>query len=61
MTWSKAKCALPVLVGILDAVLIGVAYIKAAPAWVYCVILSVWWAGMPLYKRCFGGVERPGV
>ena len=61
MIWSKTKCALPILVGILDAVLVGVAYLNAAPAWVYFVILSAWWAGMLLYKRCFDEVERPGV
>lgn len=59
MVSSKAKYALPMIVGILDAVLIGVAYFNAAPAWVYFVLLSAWWAGMPLYKRCFDEVERP--
>jgi hypothetical protein len=61
MVLSKAKCALPIMVGLLDAVLIGIAYINAAPAWVYLVLLSAWWAGMPLYKRCFDEFERPGV
>jgi hypothetical protein len=61
MIWSKAKCALPIMAGLLDAVLIAFAYINAAPKWVYFVLLSVWWAGMPLYKRCFDEAERPGI
>lgn len=59
MVWNKAKHALPVIVGMVDAVLIAVAYLHGAPAWVCFVILSAWWAGVPLYKRCFEEVERP--
>ena len=53
MVASKAKRALPVILGMLDAVLIAAAFVRGAPAWVYFVLLAAWWAGMPLYQRCF--------
>jgi hypothetical protein len=59
MAWSKTKLALPVILGMLDAVLFAVAFLHGAPTWVYLVILSGWWAVVPLCKAVSDDGERP--
>jgi hypothetical protein len=56
---SKAKVAIPVVMGMLDAVLVAFAFLHGAPSWVCFVILLAWWAGMPLYKGCFDESQQP--
>jgi 1,4-dihydroxy-2-naphthoate octaprenyltransferase len=42
----KTKHAIPVVMGMLAAVLFAVAFLNGVSAWIYILILLGWWAGV---------------
>jgi hypothetical protein len=50
---SKTKRARPVVIGMVAAVLLAVAFLCGASVWTYIVILLGWWAGVYFCKRFF--------
>jgi hypothetical protein len=58
MTENETTDIVPVIMGMLDAVLIAVAFIRGASAWVYLVILLGWFAGVHLCRWFFSEANR---